>query len=111
MRSTGTLPPGLPDTVAATFTGDSTPAELSQIDRYDPAVLVGGLPKQTALLLTCSNADDKFGCDQVDRLAAASSQTSVTLGYPHLDGVDHFLKEDISRDTADYDEACRSRPS
>ncbi len=105
LRRSGTLPAGLPAEVAATFSDKDALLELSQIDRYDPAALAARLPAHTAVLLTCSNADDKFGCADVGHLAAALSHASTRLEYVHLDGVDHFLKEDISRDPAAYNES------
>lgn len=107
LRDTGTLPARLPDGVAATFNrnGTGTLLELSQIDRYDPAAVAAKLPAHTAVLLTCSNADVQIGCAQVDHLAAGMAQASARLDYVHLDGVDHFLKEDISKQTADYNES------
>ena len=105
LRRTGTLPASLPDGLAGTFTGNGTLLELSQIDRYDPAAVAAKLPAHTAVLLTCSNADDKFGCAEVDHLAAGLSQASARLDYVHLDGVDHFLKEDITKDPAAYNQS------
>ena len=107
LRDTGTVPARLPDGVAATFNrnGTGTLLELSQIDRYDPAAVAAKLPAHTAVLLTCSNADVQIGCAQVDHLAAGMAQASARLDYVHLDGVDHFLKEDISKQTADYNES------
>jgi dienelactone hydrolase len=102
LRRTASLPTGLPPEVAATFDDTNALLELSQIDRYDPASIAAELPPQTAVLLTCSNADDKFGCGDVDSLAAGLSKASTKLDFVHLDGVDHFLKEDISRDPANY---------
>ena len=107
LRRTGTLPARLPDGVAATFNRDGTGTllELSQIDRYDPAAVAAKLPAHTAVLLTCSNADDKFGCAEVGHLAAGLSQASARLDFVHLDGVDHFLKEDITKDPAAYNQS------
>ena len=104
LRRTGTLPAGLPDGLAGTFTGNGTLLELSQIDRYDPGAVAARLPTHTAVLLTCSNADDRFGCAEVDHLAAGLSQASARLDYVHLNGVDHFLKEDITKDPAAYNQ-------
>ena len=103
LRRTGTLPPGLPSGVAGTF--QRPLLEAAQIDRYDPAAVVATLPAHTAVLLTCSNADGNFGCATVDHLAAGLSQASARLDYVHLNGVDHFLKEDITKNTADYNES------
>ena len=105
LRRTGTLPVGLPEGLAGTFTGNGTLLELSQIDRYDPAAVAAKLPAHTAVLLTCSNADLYFGCAEVDHLAAGLSQASARLDYVHLDGVDHVLKEDISKDPAAFNQS------
>jgi uncharacterized protein len=99
---TGTLPPSLPDGLAAMFHGQGTPLELAQISRYDPAAVAAKLPAHTAVLLTCSNADGYFGCGQVNRLAAGLSKASAMLDYVHLNGVDHVLKEDITKSSATF---------
>ena len=104
LRRTGTLPPGMPRELPG-FVFATPLLEFAQIDRYDPAAVAAKLPAHTAVLLTCSNADDKFGCAEVDHLAAGLSQASARLDYVHLDGVDHFLKEDITQNTADYNES------
>ena len=70
--------------------------ELAQIDRYDPAAVAAKLPADTAVLLTCSNTDASIGCAQENHLAAGLAQGSARLDYVRLDGVDHFLKEDIA---------------
>jgi dienelactone hydrolase len=105
LRRTGTLPPGLPDGLAATFHSNGTPLELAQIDRYDPAAIAAKLPAHTAVLLTCSNADGYFGCAQVDHLAAGLSKASAKLDYVHLNGVDHVLKEDITKTPAAFSQS------
>jgi dienelactone hydrolase len=104
LRHTGALPPGLPDGLAATFHGNGTPLELAQISRYDPAAVAAKLPAHTAVLLTCSNADGYFGCGQVNRLAAGMSKASANLNYVHLNGVDHVLKEDITKSPAAFNQ-------
>ena len=106
LRRTGTLPARLPAGVAGTFNRDGmgTLLELSQIDRYDPAAVAATLPAHTAVLLTCSNADNYFGCAEVDHLAAGLTKASARLDYVHLNGVDHFLKEDISKNPANFNQ-------
>jgi hypothetical protein len=84
--------------------GMGTQLELSQISRYDPAAVAAKLPAHTAVLLTCSNADNNFGCAEVNHLAAGLAKALARLDYLHLNGVDHFLKEDISQNPADYNE-------
>lgn len=107
LRRTGTLPSGLPAVVVNSFTpsGWGTYLEVSQLDRYDPAVLAAKLAPQTPVLLTCSNADDKFDCANEDRLAAGLAKAHAKLDYLHLDRVNHFLKEDITGNPAAYDQA------
>ena len=106
LRRTGTLPARLPASVAGTFNPDGmgTQLELSQIDRYDPAAVAAKLPAHTAVLLTCSNADNYFGCAKVNHLAAGLAKAPARLDYVHLNGVNHFLKEDISKNPADFNE-------
>jgi len=104
LARTGTLPPSLPDGLAATFHGNGTPLELAQISRYDPAAVAATLPAHTAVLLTCSNADGYFGCGQVNRLAAGLAKASARLDYLHLNGVDHVLKEDITKSPAAFNQ-------
>jgi uncharacterized protein len=104
LTRTGTLPTGLPGGLAATFHGNGTPLELSQISRYDPAAVAAKVPAHTAVLLTCSNADGYFGCRQVNRVAAGLSKASAKLDYVHLNGVDHVLKEDITKSPAAFNQ-------
>jgi hypothetical protein len=104
LTRTGTLPPGLPDGVAATFHGNGTLLELAQISRYDPAAVAAKIPPHTAVLLTCSNADGYFGCGQVDHLAAGLPKAPAKLDYVHLNGVDHVLKEDITKSPAAFNQ-------
>jgi uncharacterized protein len=105
LRRTGALPPGLPVAVANAFRANGTPLELSQIDHYDPANLASKLAPRTPVLLTCSDADDKFTCAQEDRIAHGLTRAQAKLDYVHLDGVDHMLKEDLTRDEAGYNQA------
>jgi uncharacterized protein len=105
LRRTGTLPPGvkLGAGVAAIF--QQPLREATQIDRYDPATVAARLPAHAPVLLTCSNADGAIGCALEDHLAAGLAHTSARLDYVHLDGVSHFLKDDITQNTADYNES------
>jgi uncharacterized protein len=105
LRRTGTLPPGmkLGAGVAAIF--QQPLREATQIDRYDPATVAAQLPAHTPVFLTCSNADGAIGCPLEDHLAAGLTRTSARLDYVHLDGVSHFLKDDVTQNTADYNES------
>jgi alpha-beta hydrolase superfamily lysophospholipase len=107
LRRTGTLPSGLPAAVVQTFTpsGWGTYLEVSQLDRYDPAVVAAKLAPQTPVLLTCSNVDNKFDCADENRLAAGLAKAHAKLAYLHLDRVNHFLKEDITGNPAGYNQA------
>ena len=105
LRRTGALPPGMQPGVGLAYTFQRPLLELTQIDRYDPAAVAAQLPAHTPVLLTCSNADGAIGCALVDHLAAGLTQDSARLDFVHLDGVDHFLKEDITQNTADYNES------
>jgi uncharacterized protein len=105
LRRTGTLPPGMQPGAGLASSFQRPLRELTQIDRYDPAAVAAQLPAHTPVLLTCSNSDDHISCAQEDHLAAGLRQASARLDYVHLDGVDHFLKDDISQSTADYNES------
>ncbi len=105
LRRTGALPPGLQPGVGLAYTFQRPLREAVQIDRYDPAAVAATLPARTPVLLTCSNADGAIGCALVDHLAAGLTQDSARLDFVHLDGVDHFLKQDITQNTADYNES------
>ena len=105
LRRTATLSPGLSPGVGLASVFQQPLGEAMQIDRYDPAAVAAKLPVHTPVLLTCSNADGAIGCALVDHLAAGLTQDSARLDYVHLDGVDHFLKQDITQNTADYNES------
>jgi uncharacterized protein len=105
LRRNGTLPPGLQPGVGLAQVFQRPLLEAVQIDRYDPAAVAAKLPAHAPVLLTCSNADGTISCAQEDHLAAGLWQASARLDYVHLDGVDHFLKEDITGISADYNES------
>jgi hypothetical protein len=109
LRRTGTLPPGMPRELPG-FVFPTPLLEFAQIDRYDPAAVAARLPAHTAVLLTCGNADAPVGCAQEDHLATRLLQASARLDYVHLDGVDHFLKEDIARVASTNNQSLRSLP-
>jgi uncharacterized protein len=107
LRHTGRLPGGLPAAVTSSFdpTRWGTQLELSQIDRYDPAVLAAHLPPDTAVLLTCSNMDQYFTCSMENRIATGVAKANARIDFVHLDGVDHILKEDLTEDPATWSQA------
>ena len=102
LRRTGALPPGLAPGVGLAQVFQRPLGEAVQIDRYDPAAVAAMLPAHAPVLLTCSNADGYFGCAEVNRVAAGLSKASARLDYVHLNGVDHVLKEDITRSPAAF---------
>jgi alpha-beta hydrolase superfamily lysophospholipase len=105
LRRNGTLPPGLQPGAGIAQIFQRPVREAAQIDRYDPAAVAAKLPANTPVLLTCSNADGTISCAQEDHLATGLRQAAMRLDYIHLDGVDHFLKEDITGSAADYNES------
>ena len=105
LRRTGALPPGMQPGAGLASMFQRPLLEVTQIDRYDPAAVAATLPAHTPVLLTCSNADGTIGCALEDHLAAGLTQGSARLDYVHLDGVDHFLKEDITQNSADCNES------
>ena len=104
LRRSGTLPPGMSPGVGLAQIFQQPLREAAQIDRYDPAAVAARLPANTPVLLTCSNADGTISCAQEGHLAAGLRQAPARLDYVHLNGVDHFLKEDITGISADYNE-------
>ena len=103
LRTTGTFPRDLPDWMASEFHFTAA-AHLywAQLDRYDPAAVAAKLTPQMPVLLTCSNADYQVSCGDVNHLAAGLLQARAKLDLVHLDGVDHFLREDPSRGAGPY---------
>jgi acetyl esterase/lipase len=105
LRRSGTLPPGMQPGVGLAQIFQRPLGEAAQIDRYDPAAVAAKLVANTPVLLTCSNTDTTISCTQEDHLAAGLRQARAKLDYVHLDGVDHFLKEDITGSAADFNES------
>jgi pimeloyl-ACP methyl ester carboxylesterase len=105
LRRTGKLPPGMQPGAGVAATFQQPLLEAIQIDRYDPATVAARLAAHTPVLLTCSNADGAIGSALEDHLAAGLTRTSARLDYVHLDGVSHFLKDDITQNTAGYNES------
>ena len=105
LRRNGTLPPGMSAGAGLAQIFQQPLREAAQIDRYDPAAVAAKLPANTPVLLTCSNADGTISCAQEGHLAAGLRQAPARLDYVHLNGVDHFLKEDITGISADYNES------
>jgi alpha-beta hydrolase superfamily lysophospholipase len=105
LRRTGALPPGMSPGAGVAQVFQQPLREAVQIDRYDPAAVAARLPAHTPVLLTCSNADGAIGSTLEDHLAAGLTQDQARLDYVHLDGVDHYLKEDITQNSADSNES------
>lgn len=73
---------------------------LREADAIDPATLGAKFSASLPVLVTCSNADIQVSCKDVEHLADAITSTGLDL--VHLTGVDHVLKEDPSRNPANY---------
>ncbi len=101
IRTTGTVPAGLPGDLAQIFSPTSA-RYLQEIDRYDPADVVARLPAGTRMLTSCSDADIQVSCADVDRLTATASTAGLHPDAVHLTGVDHVLKEETAQ-PPDYD--------
>jgi uncharacterized protein len=101
IRSSGQVPTGLPSAIANVFSPVNA-MFMSQVDRFDPAVLAARLPARTPVLITCSNADIQVTCPEVARVVAGLAQAHTSTNFVRLAGVDHVLKVDASRDPANY---------
>jgi uncharacterized protein len=62
------------------------------------------------VLLTCSNADQYFTCSMENRVAAGAAKANAKLDFVHLNGVDHILKQDVTRDPLTWDQALPFSP-
>ncbi|MEO6956040.1 MAG: hypothetical protein ABI137_04785 [Antricoccus sp.] len=102
IRTTGTVPPNLPKELTSVF-NPANAKYIAEIDAYDPASLAAKLPPSMPVLTSCSNADIQVTCDQVQHLIGGLSRAD--LDAVKLTGVDHMLKEDNSRDAANYDKS------
>jgi acetyl esterase/lipase len=101
LRSTGTVPVGLPKPLTG-FINSSTAQFLTQADRFDPGDLAARLEPKTPVFVTCSDADIQVSCDDVAHLAAGLKQARAATSFSRLSGVDHVLKEDPSHTEANY---------
>lgn len=107
LRSTGKVPAGLSLTGAVSpaalatplfsqlsaFFSPATGVLSSEEDRYDPARLGAKLHANLPVLVTCSGADTKVSCGDVDHLAIGLSKARVNLDFVHFSGVDHDLMQ------------------
>ena len=101
LRTTGTVPSGLPSVLATVFSPVNA-LFLSQADRYDPAALAARLSPGTPVLVTCSNADLQVTCGEVRHLLAGLARPPAGTDFVPLTGVDHVLKQDPTGSAADY---------
>jgi uncharacterized protein len=101
LRTTGTVPSNLPDGLGNVLNA-STALFLSQADRYDPAQLASRLRSRFPVLVTCSDADIEITCGEVDHLLAGASKAQADTDIVYLRGVNHVLKQDPSRSSANY---------
>lgn len=110
LRSTGTVPSGLPDNLGSVLNPD-TALFLREADRYDPAVLGADLPAETPVLTSCSNDDIQVSCGEVAHLDAGLRRGRSALDGVHLTGVDHVLKVDPSRTAVYYGDPLPFSPA
>ena len=101
LRTTGTVPSGLPSALATVFSPVNA-LFLSQVDRYDPGTLAARLPPGTPVLVTCSNADLQVTCGEVRQLLAGLARPPAGTDFVPLTGVDHVLKQDPTGSAANY---------
>jgi alpha-beta hydrolase superfamily lysophospholipase len=75
---------------------------LAQADRFDPATLAAQLPAHIPVLLSCSNDDIQVTCAEVAHLRSGLVRSDASITMVTLAGVDHLLKDDPSRSSANY---------
>lgn len=101
LRTTGTVPPGLPPALSGIL-NPATALFLSQADRNDPAQLAAHLSPGLPVLVTCSNADVQVTCAEVRHLLAGLARAPADTDFVPLTGVDHVLKQDPTGAAANY---------
>lgn len=98
-RTQHTAPEQLPEGLSAILNAKNVKAVV-EADAIDPIVLAGKVPAATAVLLTCSDADNQARCGDEQALIAALKHTALTV-VP-LTGVNHVLRDDPSDNVANY---------
>jgi uncharacterized protein len=104
LRAEGTVPADLPDGLATALPAVDARYN-AQVDRYDPAALIGQVPAGTPMLLSCSDADIQISCADVAHLASGAAGAQPPVDLVQLTGVDHILKQDASRTGDHYDDS------
>jgi len=99
VRSTGVVPPKLPEGLGAIVNPGNVKAVL-ETDAIDPLALAAKVPAGTPVLLTCSDADAQATCEAEGPLIAALRHTRLTVAA--LNGVSHVLRDDPSDNVANY---------
>lgn len=99
IRNTGTVPPTLPDGLGSIVNPANVKAVV-EADKIDPLALAAAVPADTAVLLTCSDADSQARCDTVAPLVDALQHTALTV--VEFDGVSHVLRDDPTDSIANY---------
>jgi pimeloyl-ACP methyl ester carboxylesterase len=100
-RATGNVPPDEPPGLKPVINAANAQA-LRQEDAIDPAAAAAKLPHGMPVLVTCSDADMQISCQDVDYLVSGLTSAGTKTDYVHLTGVDHVLKEDTSKTSANY---------
>jgi hypothetical protein len=99
VRTTGTVPPKLPEGLGAMLNPGNVKAVV-EADKIDPVALAAKIPAGTPVLLTCSDADTQARCDDEKPLIDALRHTTLTV--VRLKGVSHVLRDDASDNVANY---------
>lgn len=103
LRTQGTVPANLPGGLSNVLPAVDARYD-AEVDRYDPAELIGRVPAGTPMLLSCSDADIQITCADVQHLAGGAAAARPPVDLVQLTGVDHILKEDGSRTGDHYDD-------
>jgi hypothetical protein len=109
LRNTGNPPTDLTAGLKKLF-NPATNRFLAELDRSDPAQLATELRPGFPVLVTCSDSDVQEKCTDVARVASALNQKSAATASVQLVGVNHVLKQDPSRDIANYGKPLPSSP-
>lgn len=99
VRSTGVVPPKLPEGLGAILNPGNVKAVL-ETDAIDPLALAAKVPAATPVLLTCSDVDAQATCEAEGPLIAALRHTRLTVAA--LTGVSHVLRDDPTDNVANY---------
>ncbi|MEV6057517.1 alpha/beta hydrolase [Streptomyces sp. NPDC052107] len=102
IRTTGQALTGLDPGVQPLFQPQNA-RFLQQADSHAPVQLAARVPRQIPIFIACGTHDIQVRCADVTRLRdAASNRPDAVTEFVELNGVNHVLKEDTSKDEAEY---------